>query len=96
MQVKKWLHFCAFSSVCVIFCFGLEESSINRQADLVATVEEGSKEETFGVDDRDIEEKEEVDEEETNGEEGEVDASEEEDSFLKQPIHFKGCSPTNN
>ena len=61
----------------------LEESSINQRPDLVATVEESGEEETFGVDDRDIEEKEEVDEEETNGEEGEVDASEEEDSFLK-------------
>ena len=67
----------------------LEESSINRRPDLVATVEESGEEETFGVDDRDIEEEEEeeVDEEETNGKEGdEVDASEEEDSFLSQPV----------
>ena len=71
----------------------LEESSINGRPDLVATVEESGEEETFGVDDRDIEEEEEeevqeeVDEEETNGKEGdEVDASEEEDSFLSQPV----------
>ena len=65
----------------------LEESSINRRPDLVATVEESGEEETFGVDDRDIEEEAEVDEEETNGKEGdEVDASEEEDSFLSQPV----------
>ena len=67
----------------------LEESSINQRPDLVATVEESGEEETFGVDDRDIEEEEEeeVDEEETNGKEGdEVDASEEEDSFLSQPV----------
>ena len=67
----------------------LEESSINQRADLVATVEESGEEETFGVDDRDIEEEEEeeVDEEETNGKEGdEVDASEEEECFLSQPV----------
>ena len=69
----------------------LVESSINQRPNLVATVEESGEEETFGVDDRDIEEEEEeeevVDEEETNGEEGdEVDASEEEDSFLSQPV----------
>ena len=67
----------------------LEESSINQRPNLVATVEESGEEETFGVDDRDIEEEEEeeVDEEETNGKEGdEVDASEEEDSFLSQPV----------
>ena len=67
----------------------LEESSINGRQDQVATVEESGEEETFGVDDRDIEEEEEeeVDEEETNGKEGdEVDASEEEDSFLSQPV----------
>ena len=67
----------------------LEESSINQRPDLVATVEESGEEETFGVDDRDIEEEEEeeVDEEETNGKEGdEVDASEEEECFLSQPV----------
>ena len=68
----------------------LEESSINGRPDLVATVEESGEEETFGVDDRDIEEEEEeeeVDEEETNGKEGdEVDASEEEECFLSQPV----------
>ena len=67
----------------------LEESSINGRQDQVATVEESGEEETFGVDDRDIEEEEEVDEEETNGKEGdEVDASEEEDSFLSQPVRI--------
>ena len=67
----------------------LEESSINQRPNLVATVEESGEEETFGVDDRDIEEEEEeeVDEEETNGKEGdEVDASEEEECFLSQPV----------
>ena len=47
----------------------LEESSINQRPDLVATVEESGEEETFGVDDRDIEEEEEEEEvEEVEGE----------------------------
>ena len=54
----------------------LEESSITRQPDLAATVEESGEEETFSVvTDRDIEE-EEVDEEEDGGEQVEGDENE--------------------
>ena len=73
----------------------LEESSITRQPDLAATVEESGEEETFSVvTDRDIEE-EEVDEEEDGGEQVEGDENESTEQDNDDEDLIPGKSSTN-